>query len=60
MTTAEWRVTRQTPEGNQLPPMDYTDKEQAVAHVDRAHQLGIGATLQQYNQFADQWQEYTP
>lgn len=60
MTTAEWRVTRQTPEGNPLPPMDYTDKEQALIHLDRAHQLGIGATLQQYSQFTGQWTDITP
>jgi hypothetical protein len=55
MTTATWRVSRLGHQGQPLPPLDYTDKEQALTNINNLRNLGATATLQQYNQFTDQW-----
>jgi hypothetical protein len=53
--TATWRVARLDHNGKPLPPLDYTDKEQALLNVNNLRNLGATAELQQWDQFNDQW-----
>lgn len=53
--TATWRVARLDHNGNALPPLDYTDKEQALLNIDNLRNLGATAALQQWDQFTAQW-----
>lgn len=58
MTSVEgWRLERRNHDGDPMPPMDYTDRRQALQHLDATRRTGAFANLLQWNQFTGEWQD---